>query len=258
MPADFSAITERSGDPATPGQIADMFHRYRWASGFCSDRRVIELACGTGQGLGLLQQVARSVVGCDIDEGSIAAARAAYGERVELHATSAAHIPCGDGEVDVLLMSEALYLLPDVDAFLCECRRALTPSGILLITTTNKDVFDFVPSLLSHRYYGAGELAPLLSRHGFACRLFGYARGTELPLRHRALRPVKAVARRLGLVPKTMVGKAFLRRLVFGKLPAMPRDISVVDLPYTPPTPIPMGGPDREHRFLYLVGKLEG
>jgi hypothetical protein len=51
--SDFSRITECSGDPVTRGQIADMCHRYRWASGFCHGRRVREVGCGTGRGLGL-------------------------------------------------------------------------------------------------------------------------------------------------------------------------------------------------------------
>ena len=32
MAAYFSDITERGGEAATHGQIADMFNRYRWAS----------------------------------------------------------------------------------------------------------------------------------------------------------------------------------------------------------------------------------
>jgi hypothetical protein len=52
MVPDFSKITERAGDPATYGQIADMFHRYRWASEFCNKSQVLEVACGTDKGWG--------------------------------------------------------------------------------------------------------------------------------------------------------------------------------------------------------------
>jgi len=66
--------------------------------------------------------------------------------------------------------------------------------------------------------------------------VFGYSRIDSLPLRHRVLWPMKALAQRLDLLPKTMRGKALLRRMLFGRLPRMPRD-----------------APDRVHRFLYVV-----
>jgi len=150
---------------------------------------------------------------------------------------------------------EALYYLPSPEAFLAECRRVLSPSGILLITTTNKDLFDFVPSAFSRRYYGASELGSLLEEHGFGCELFGHSPVGALPLRHRVLRPVKAVAQKLGLVPKTMWGKAVIRRIVFGKLPSMPRDLSELEIPCTPPVPVPSGTTDRLHRSLYVVAR---
>jgi SAM-dependent methyltransferase len=251
---DFSEVTERSGEPASPGQIADTHHRYRWASAFSAGRRVLEVACGTGQGLGLLARDASSVAGCDIDPASVARARRTYGERFAITEASAERLPVADRAVDVVLLFEALYYLPDPDAFLRECRRVLPAGGTLLLTTNNRDLFDFAPSPLSRRYYGAAELPELLARHGFDAELFGYARVEALPLRHRLLRPAKATARRLGLVPKTMRGKAILRRLLFGKLPPMPDDVSTVEAPFTPPEAIP-ASPNRTHRFLYVSAK---
>lgn len=253
MTTDFSDVTERSGDPATLGQIADTYHRYRWASDLSRGLRVVEVACGTGQGLGLLLRSSRAVFGCDIDSGSIAIAEAHYAGRATVSVASAEALPVGDGEVDVVMLFEALYYLPDPDAFLRECRRVLSPGGRVLLTTTNRDLFDFSPSPLSHRYYGAAELPELLSRYGFRTELFGYAPVEKLPLRHRLLRPAKATARRLGLVPKTMRGKAVLRRLLFGPLPRMPADVSEVSVPYTPPVAVG-AAPNRVHRFLYVVG----
>jgi SAM-dependent methyltransferase len=257
MPAEYSEITERSGDPVTSGQIADMHHRYRWASERCAGLRVLEVACGTGQGLGMLARHARSVVGCDLDAGNVAEAKRTYGERIALYTANAEQLPASDSSVDVVLLFEAIYYLPDPSAFLRECRRVLAPGGLLLLTSTNNGLFDFSPSPLSHHYYGAVEFMELFADHGFSCKLWGYSRTEALPLRHRLLRPVKALARSLGFVPKTMRGKALVRRVLFGRLPRMPRDISDVDLPYSPPTPIPVTV-DRVHRFLYLAAERTG
>src|SRR5262245_53019192 len=108
MSISFSDVTERGGEPATEGQIADMFHRYAWASGFCRGRRVLEVACGTGQGLGLLARTALSVIGCDINASNIEAARTTYGGRFELHVAAADRLPVDQSSVDVILMCEAI------------------------------------------------------------------------------------------------------------------------------------------------------
>lgn len=252
---DFSEVTERSGAKVTKGQIADMHHRYTWAAESCRGRRVFEVACGTGQGLGLLAKVATSVAGSDIEPKSISAARKAYGDRFDLSVGGADRLPAADGAIDAVLLFEAIYYLPDVEAFLRECRRVLAPGGLLFVSSNNPDLFDFNPSPFSHGYYGAAELPRLLEADGFKASLFGYARTGGLPLRHRVMRPLKAAAGRLGLVPKTMRGKQVLRRLLYGRLPEMPRDLGLVDLPYTPPEPIAAGVPDRDHRFLYAMAE---
>ncbi|HLV68845.1 MAG TPA: class I SAM-dependent methyltransferase [Polyangiaceae bacterium] len=234
-----------------------MYHRYRFASELCRGLRVLEVACGTGQGLALLGGSAASVKGCDIDAGNVAMAQATHGDRVPVEVASAEHLPADDGSVDAIVLFEAIYYVPEVEPFLRECRRVLTPRGLLIVSTTNPDLFDFVPSVHSRRYYGARELTALFSSAGFQPEVFGYSPTTSLPLRHRALRPVKAVVRRLGLVPKSMLGKALVRRMLFGPLPRMPRDLSGLDLPYEPPQPLRSGAPSREFRYLYCVARLQ-
>lgn len=252
-PERFCAI-----DIVTPGSFAQKLALATArvaASKSCGQRRILEVACGTGQGLGMLAAVAQSVVGCDVNEAQVAAARATYGNRVPLCVSKAEQLPTRDGSFDVIMMFEAIYYLADVDAFLRECRRVLVPAGYLLLSTTNKDLFDFITSPFSYTYYGTAELVRLLNSHGFSCEVFGYSRTNSLPVRHRLLRSIKALAQRLHLLPKTMRGKAVLRRMLFGRLPRMPRDLlEVGPAPaYAPPVPIARHKPDRVHRFVYLV-----
>jgi len=254
----FGDITERSGEPATRGQIADMAHRYAWAAARCRGRRVLEVACGTGQGLGILATRASSVTACDVDAGNVERARRTYGGRIDVRLADAHALPLGDAGVDAVLLFEALYYLADARAFLAECRRVLAPSGIVLITTTNPELFDFTPSPLSHRYYDADSLASLLESNGFQPSLFGYGRSDGLPLRQRLLRPAKVVLRSLGFVPRTMRGKALVRRLVFGRLPVMPGDLSAASVPFEEPESLALHTPNRTHRYLYAEGRLGG
>jgi protein-L-isoaspartate O-methyltransferase len=54
---------------------AEHFHRYYVARQMARGVDVLDIACGEGYGSALLAQVARSVVGIDLDEEAIAHAR---------------------------------------------------------------------------------------------------------------------------------------------------------------------------------------
>lgn len=233
-----------------------MAHRYHWAARSSEGRRVLEVACGTGQGLGILASRAASVSACDLDPDNVAQARRTHGDRFSVSVSDASSLPVLPGQVDAVVLFEAIYYLADARAFLGECRRVLSPSGIVLLSTTNPDLFDFSPSPLSRRYYGAAELSELFESSGFRVTLFGYGRTERLPLRQRLLRPVKAAARRLGLVPRTMRGKALVRRVLFGRLPVMPRDLATVAAPADELIVLSRDVPVRDVRYLYARAEL--
>src|SRR5688500_1556016 len=69
------AITDVAGEAAGRIQIERLVQRYHWAASYCAGRRVLEVACGTGQGLGLLGTVASQVCGCDLSMENLAMCR---------------------------------------------------------------------------------------------------------------------------------------------------------------------------------------
>lgn len=222
----YITVTEVAGEEVALEQIQRMADRYAWALPYCADKEVVEVACGTGQGLGLIAEVASGVTGGDIGPTMVARARAHYGDRVDVLQFSAEDMPIPDSAVDVVIIFEAIYYLPDVDAFLTECRRVLRTDGVLLIATANKDLPDFNPSPYSHAYYGVRELATILTDHGFVPDFFGNTALERVGTRQRVLRPAKSAAVRFGFMPKTMRGKRLLKRLMFGALVPMPAEIS--------------------------------
>jgi len=248
---DYSEVTELSGDDVTQEQVDRTYQRYCWASKFCRDKDVVELACGTGQGLGFISTLTKSLIGGDISAPMVAKARAHYGERIDIRLMDAQDTQLPDSSCDVVILFEALYYLPDATKFVRECVRVLRLGGRVLISTANPDLFDFNPSPYSYRYYGTMGLSELFESKGFQVGCYGGTPIEATSLRQRVLRPIKKIVVNLNLMPKSMAGKKILKRLVFGGLVKMPAEITSGMSTYIPPTPIPNNKPDTHHKVIY-------
>lgn len=253
MNRDFSSVTELAGDEVSQEQVERLAHRYLWAGAFCGGCDVLEVACGSGQGLGHLAARARRLWAGDLTSRLVRDARRHYGERVALMELDAQRLPFPDASLDVVILFEAIYYLPSAAAFVAECRRVLRPGGQVLVASANPDLWDFNPSPHSVGYYGVAELGRLFGAAGFACRFFGYLPVDAVSFRQRVFRPIKKVAAALGLIPKTMAGKKLLKRLVFGNLVAMPAEIGQETAIYMPPVPLPPELPDRRFKVIYAA-----
>jgi SAM-dependent methyltransferase len=257
LTTDFVSLTEIAGDDVTSEQVERLARRYYWAGDYCRGRDVLEVACGAGQGVGYLAALVRSVTAGDYSEAVLSVARRHYGDRQGFQRFDAQQLPFGDGRFDVVLIFEALYYVPDVRKFFDECRRVLRPGGVLLIATANKDLFDFTPSPHSHTYLGVAEFESELARAGFTASCFGDTPLEAVSARQQILRPVKAMASRLGLVPKSMSGKKLLKRLVFGSLVKMPAEVGPETATQVSPAPLAAGHPDRGHKVIFCEARLK-
>jgi len=256
MPVDYSTVTELAGDEITQEQLERLCHRYYWAGSYCKDKDVLEAACGTGPGLGYISGLANSLIAGDYDNGILEIARRHYGGRIDLCQFDAQNTPFEDNSFDVVILFEAIYYLPSAKSFVKECKRVLRDGGFVLIATANKDLYDFNPSPYSHAYYGTVELDDLFADQGFAVECFGYLSVRDVSMRQRVLRPIKKLAVELGLMPKSTRGKKWLKRVVFGHMTTMPAEIDAGMAPYTPPVPVSVTEPDREHKVVYCAARL--
>lgn len=256
MPIDYSTVTELAGDEISQEQLERLCHRYYWAGTYCTDKDVLEAACGTGPGLGYLAGLAKSLRAGDYDGNILEIARTHYDDRIELKRFDAQAMPYEAHSLDVVILFEAIYYLPSAEKFVSECRRVLRAGGTVLITTANKDLYDFNPSPYSHTYYGVIELNDLLTKQGFSVECFGYLSVEKVAWRQKVLRPVKKFVVSLGLMPKSMAGKKILKKLVFGNMVKMPAEIEADMGPYVAPTPLSLSEPDRKHKVIYCVATL--
>ena len=201
---DYVSVTEISGDEVSQEQVQRIYNRYKWAAAFCQGKDVVEAACGTGQGLGYLKSVSKSLQAGDYSAPILEIARKHYGDRIELLQFDAQQLPFADQSKDVILLFEAIYYLPSADRFVAECRRVLRPGGKVLVVTANKDLFDFNPSPYTHRYFGVVELEALFENHGFTFECFGDTPVKSVSFRQRMLRPLKKWAVDWHLIPSSM------------------------------------------------------
>ena len=65
MTGDYTHLTEIAGSKITGEQLQRMYNRYAFAAELSTGKDVLEVACGVGQGLGLLGCSAKSVVAGD-------------------------------------------------------------------------------------------------------------------------------------------------------------------------------------------------
>ena len=225
MDNDYVSVTEIAGDEVAQEQVDRLCNRYYWAGQYCAWKDVVEAACGSGQGLGYLSKIARSLEAGDYSPQILDIARQHYGDRIDFKQFDAQNMPFGDKTKDIIILFEAIYYLSDAEQFVTECVRVLRPGGKVLIATANKDLYDFNPSPHSYNYYGVVELNDLFARHGFETEFFGDTPVEGISIRQRILRPIKKLAVMLGLMPKTASGKKWLKRIVFGNMLKMPAEI---------------------------------
>jgi len=167
MSVDYLSVTELSGSYVSQEQIDRICNRYYWAGKYCYNKDVLEVACGTGQGLGYLLKITKTLYAGDYSEKILKIAQKHYGNRIALKQFDAQKLPYKNNSMDVIILFEAIYYLSSAEKYIIECRRVLRDGGKVLIATANKDLYDFNPSPHSYKYYGVVELKELFTKQGF-------------------------------------------------------------------------------------------
>lgn len=257
MTTDFCEVTELAGTEVSQEQVERLRHRYYWAGEYSVNKDVVEVACGTGQGVGYLKDLAKSCEAGDYSDSILEIARNNYGDRFNFAQFDAMAMPFADSSKDIIILFEAIYYIPSAERFVQECKRVLRNGGKVLVATANKNLYDFNPSPHSFEYYGVVGLGELFVVQSFSCQFFGYMPVTSVSLRQKILRPIKKMAVSLNLMPKTMIAKKILKKLMFGNLIPMPAEICVGDIDYMSPDPIDPTMEDNKHKVLYCCATLQ-
>jgi SAM-dependent methyltransferase len=153
-----------------PGEMhglieAEHLARYRWASVYVDGCRVLDAGCGVGYGSLLLKAAgAAQVTGVDIAQDAVESARARAVVGVEFRRGDISELPLEDASCDVAVCFEAIEHVHDQPRTLDELRRALTPTGLLVISSPNRDVYQEGNPHHTHEYTPPELLAALSER----------------------------------------------------------------------------------------------
>lgn len=143
--------------------------RYVFALPFVENKTVLDIACGTGYGIGLLRSTAKFVTGVDIDPVAANEAKAECGDNGAVLLGNGLGLPFADGTFEVITSFETLEHLHERFAFLAELKRVLTADGTLILSTPNANYslpVNGVPANPFHIHeYEPDELRAELEEH---------------------------------------------------------------------------------------------
>jgi glutamate-1-semialdehyde 2,1-aminomutase len=142
-----------------------------------ADDRVLDVACGDGFGARVIAGVCAQVVGVDIDELSIAAARARAGDRDSYVVADATRMPFDGGAFDAVVSFETIEHVP-ARSFLEEVHRVLAPGGLLLLSTPQSRL-GRIPFTPAHEHeFSLEELTDIVGERFEILQRIGLKAGT--------------------------------------------------------------------------------
>lgn len=142
--------------------------------------KLLDVSCGTGTVLSLLEHSPLEKYGVDFSEKMIEEARSVVGDKAQLYVASADAMPFERDTFDVVTCSFAFHHYIHPEAVLQEFRRVMKPGATLIIADP------FVPqpfrSIMNpllrfsdngdYHMYGQKELSRLMSKNGFQMQDF--------------------------------------------------------------------------------------
>jgi SAM-dependent methyltransferase len=259
MPVDYDKITEIGGTELTSEAASMVYTRYALAAELARGRRTLEIGCASGVGLGLIMGAADFAVGGDLFLPMLQTARHHYGGDLSLTQFSAVNLPFKNQSFDFVLFMEASYYVLDFETALDEIGRVLHTDGTLLFVNANPERPDFIRSPHSEHYHSAGEFRALLEQRGYRVEIAGAfalekrRNGKRATTIKRSLAgAARKIAEALHLVPKTLRGRARIKRLIFGKLRTLPPELPTGFAPREKLRPL---GNARatDHKVIYVI-----
>ena len=217
-------------------------------------------AAGANSGKPNKPTTASNVIGGDVSLPLLRTGRSHYQDRFPLVQLSAECLPFRDQSVDLVLFFEASYYVPDMQSAFAEIARVLTPDGFSLFVNANPEREDFIRSPRSVHYHTAEEFRSEFNAVGMTATVCGAFEvdqdGTGLlnQLVDKAVPIGRRILEGMGLVPKTLQGRARLKRLLYKRLGCVPAELPTDFAPVSPRIPV-QAGPVNGYKVIYVTAE---
>ncbi|OGW39029.1 MAG: hypothetical protein A2Y97_02330 [Nitrospirae bacterium RBG_13_39_12] len=132
---------ERVIEGITPERIwLDHVSRYRFAANYVKNKKVLDIACGSGYGSKILiENGAISVTGMDISQDTIDYAKNRYvADGLDFIQGDILHVGFPDNFFDIVISFETIEHLKNYRKAILEIRRVLKEDGLLIISSPNR------------------------------------------------------------------------------------------------------------------------
>jgi GT2 family glycosyltransferase/SAM-dependent methyltransferase len=146
---DAPRLIEWTGERCVPWApdvqvVYEHLHRYLWAAEVIKGRRVLDLASGEGFGAAILAGAAEAVVAIDVDERTVEHSRLNYEQpNLTFHLADARDLHMlEDRSFGAVVAFEMIEHVAEQDRVLNEIQRVLAPSGLLIISTPDRESYD--------------------------------------------------------------------------------------------------------------------
>jgi GT2 family glycosyltransferase/SAM-dependent methyltransferase/glycosyltransferase involved in cell wall biosynthesis len=156
--------------PSVGGTIAlEHLHRYLIARELVKYKDVLDIACGEGYGSYILADVAKNVIGVDIDGDTVGHAATTYlRDNLKYMQGSCSAIPLECASVDYVVSYETLEHHDQHVEMFQEIKRVLRPGGVLVISTPDRYEYSDRPNFHNSFHVKElyrGEFEALLARY---------------------------------------------------------------------------------------------
>ena len=168
----MSSAEERLANDPTAELWGEHRSRYRFAAeALCGAAQVLDVACGSGFGLEMLQAAGGCPVGIDYDAPALQAVHARI-PGTRLVRADAMRLPVTTESVDAVVSFETIEHVADARALVLEIRRVLKLGGRLVLSTPNR-AFRQSANPFHVREFTSDELNALLGECFSEVRLYG-------------------------------------------------------------------------------------
>jgi ubiquinone/menaquinone biosynthesis C-methylase UbiE len=119
-------------------------HRYQLASLFTSDKKTLDLGCGSGYGSVYLNK-ASSYLGVDISPETIEECTSKFsGDNIKFKVANAQNLDLLDASFDVITCFEVLEHVTEPEKIVSEASRVLSPDGLFISSTPDIENYNSV------------------------------------------------------------------------------------------------------------------